>query len=176
MLIERLLSRCQQLGSGSYSAVFDTNDGYVLKVPLRQYDGPASSRFGTLRERVFTARSLYESTMYLREQMGDIILPVTMGPGGTLRQKKVVGNAFYTIPQSKRQVTIATKVSELIDMAFEIMDRAPKSLRLGGIDSSRGNFMFSGKDFENMTWYDPFVPSANPFAPFYKENHDSENF
>lgn len=167
-LIERMLNNFNRLGSGSYSAVFDTNDGNVLKVPFRQYDGPSSQQCGTLRERMFITRCLYESTMWLNRQMGDIITPIRLGPGGTLRQKKLHGTDCYDLPRGQKLYDLLGRIEKMIDDAADLVASAPSSLSLGSIDGARCNFMVNS-DYEILGWYDPFVPRENPFAPWYNK-------
>lgn len=169
-LLERLLKNYESLGSGAYSAVFDTKDGSVIKVPLRQYDGQeVRNRFGTVRERIFTAKSLYESTKWLHSLMGDIITPVALGPGGTLRQKKLMGRKYhdfgYNTPIGNR---IADDIERIQQSAFELEKQSGRESLL---DTSHANFMLDDAG-RILAWYDPFVPTENPYSPWYKERKE----
>ena len=163
MLLDRLLGRLQKIGSGSFSSVYDTNDGLVMKVPIK-YDHRGDAQFLPLAQRMKVAKSIVVCTAWLHEKMGNVIVPAFLGAGGTIRQEKVVGVNYWDLPDN-RQKAVNDKIDEIVLRALDLAERVP--FEVGYIDSSHQNFMIDRN--ENVLWFDPWTPPDD--SPMFDNTH-----
>lgn len=173
MMLDRALARMERmkLGEGGFSATYDIGDGRVMKVPLEQRSKALSKgrRFAPLFIRKQIVQDVYESTEWLRAFFPNEVIPVTIGMGGVIYQKKLVGHNFYDMSRHsdkhpKEWEELVSRLQHITDRAFNLrieLDKVSKP-RWGYVDTGWTNFMISD-DFKIIGWFDPFVPSREAY-------------
>lgn len=171
-MLDHRVKGLKRLGNGCYCVTFDTKDGNVMKVPLKQSyterfdDG---SEFASLPNRKMICESIFDRTMWLRTRMGSVITPVSVDPEGFIIQKMLKGQTFYDLRSyamikgaMNKFNEMENRINRLVDEAKAYAD-ASQVLKAHQVDSNRSNFMIN-KSFEILGWFDPFIPCNIPYC------------
>lgn len=172
MILDHRIKGLKRLGSGCYCVTFDTKDGNVMKVPLKQRyteEFDDDSEFASLPIRKMICESIFDRTMWLRTRMGSVITPVSVDPDGFIIQKRLKGLNFYSLKERAHKngkmdkfYELERRINELVEDAKAYAD-ASQVLKAYQVDSNRSNFMVN-KSFQILGWFDPFIPCNIPYS------------
>ena len=171
MILDHRVKGLKRLGSGSYCVTFDTKDGNVMKVPLKQSNTERfddGSDFASLPIRKMICESIFDRTMWLRTRMGSLITPVSVDPDGFIIQKRLKGLNFYRLREHAHKNGELNKLYELEQRFHQLIEEARAYADACGVfkayyvDSNRSNFMFN-RSFQILGWFDPFIPCNIPY-------------